>query len=53
METNCPHCGQHLVVKPEFYDTSTWEIEHFKKRPLLGNVYYTEARKVIKKRLIE
>ena len=44
---------QAAFVVPVVYDIGTWEMHHFKKRPLLGNVYYTVARKVIKKRLIE
>ena len=44
---------QATFVVPVIYDSHSYKFHHFKKRPILGNVFYTEARKVIKKRLIE
>ena len=42
-----------LFVVPVFYNSRSGDFHHFKKRPILGNVYYTEARKVMKKRLLD
>lgn len=45
--------AQRNLVVPIIYDSGAREFHHFKKRPILGNVFYTEARKVMKKHLLE
>lgn len=47
------HATQLNFIVPVIYKTSTEEFHHFKKRPLLRSAFYSEARKVMKKHLIE
>lgn len=45
--------AQRGLVIPVVYDSLEGEFHHFRRRPILGNVYYTEARKALARNLPE
>ncbi len=38
-------------IVPVIYDTTLRKFHHFEKKPILGSAYYSEAQKVMKKRI--